>query len=891
MEALFILIGLALLAAPAVLIWLAFSHVALRRSVTDLSNEVARLKERQLTPLAPVVERTEAKRPAPAPTQTVKPLLVDKLVPSTKSSTDVAPKPATTPPKSYVFEASNIDRMLDWIKENWFIAVAAISLAMAGIFLVQYGIENGVLSPRNRVLCALVFGAGLIGFGEWIRRKGSDETGTTAFLPSAFAGAGVVTLFAAILSAQQMYGLIGKETAFIALVGLAALSIVLGWLYGAFLTVIGLVGAVAAPFITSDGTSENIDWLFYYFALIAVIGLGVDAMKRSAWVSSLGLIIPYVGASLIWLVSGSEHFIAFAALIAVAATCIPTVQIRPAFNGAMTSARFTLQGRDWPEFPTRLAAAGILSLTVVAILISTSSATGFWLALGILALTLALLGYWLTRTTTLDDLAIPVALAILAIIGLHGFLNLGVAFAFTTPLNLDLGETAPKTATWLVSFGLGISALAGWRSLRDTRHSLFWAAGAAIFAPATIGLLTLYWEPFTHMSPVQWASHAIAVAILMTVFAEQTLRVLTHSDETTGRLQTSLFALAALNMVAFAMSIVLTETALTLGFAGIAASAAWLDRRFNIRPVSWFVQLGIVVCSYRLVADPGLLWAIDAPLIEVLIGLLGTIALIAVAWFLLQPRERTGAIIVAESANWSLLGIFICVLLFRTFDDNDILSHWSLSLFGIVWLISAVTQLYRTKAGGFLKPVRIGLGAIFGVLGLLFLTLAMSLGNPLYNGLVVGPPIVDSLLVAYLLPAAILGGIAWYFDHFEGWLRIGLGTIAGVAATLYGGLEIRRLWQGNDLTAYGVVEGELYSYTIAMLLAGSVTLGLALMKKSTTLQRAAFAIIGLTIAKVFLIDMSGLEGLTRVLSFLALGLVLAGLALLNRWVSNALEEA
>ena len=111
-----------------------------------------------------------------------------------------------------------------------------------------------------------------------------------------------------------------------------------------------------------------------------------------------------------------------------------------------------------------------------------------------------------------------------------------------------------------------------------------------------------------------------------------------------------------------------------------------------------------------------------------------------------------------------------------------------------------------------------------------------------------------------------------------------------MAATLYGGLEIRRLWQGNDLSAYGTVEGELYSYTIAMLLAGSVTLGLALMKKSTTLRRGAFAIIALTIAKVFFIDMSGLEGLTRVLSFLALGLVLAGLALLNRWVSNALEE-
>jgi uncharacterized membrane protein len=43
------------------------------------------------------------------------------------------------------------------------------------------------------------------------------------------------------------------------------------------------------------------------------------------------------------------------------------------------------------------------------------------------------------------------------------------------------------------------------------------------------------------------------------------------------------------------------------------------------------------------------------------------------------------------------------------------------------------------------------------------------------------------------------------------------------------------------------------------------------------LRLAALAIVGLTSAKVFLIDMSGLEGLWRVLSFLGLGLVLIGL--------------
>jgi uncharacterized membrane protein len=50
-------------------------------------------------------------------------------------------------------------------------------------------------------------------------------------------------------------------------------------------------------------------------------------------------------------------------------------------------------------------------------------------------------------------------------------------------------------------------------------------------------------------------------------------------------------------------------------------------------------------------------------------------------------------------------------------------------------------------------------------------------------------------------------------------------------------------------------------------------------------------IIGVAIAKVFLVDAAGLTGLLRVVSFLGLGLVLAGLAWLNRWAVRRQEAA
>ena len=58
------------------------------------------------------------------------------------------------------------------------------------------------------------------------------------------------------------------------------------------------------------------------------------------------------------------------------------------------------------------------------------------------------------------------------------------------------------------------------------------------------------------------------------------------------------------------------------------------------------------------------------------------------------------------------------------------------------------------------------------------------------------------------------------------------------------------------------------------------------------MRLSALAVVGLTSAKVFLIDMAGLDGLWRALSFLGLGLTLIGLgAVFRRFVGNADKEA
>ena len=82
-------------------------------------------------------------------------------------------------------------------------------------------------------------------------------------------------------------------------------------------------------------------------------------------------------------------------------------------------------------------------------------------------------------------------------------------------------------------------------------------------------------------------------------------------------------------------------------------------------------------------------------------------------------------------------------------------------------------------------------------------------------------------------------------------------------------------WQGFVTGAFA---------TVGLLLGGAL-FWLGIRFASRELRLAALAVIGLTTLKVFLVDMSGLVGLLRVLSFLGLGLALIGLgAVYQRFV-------
>ena len=913
MEGLFVLAVALTLAVPVALVVLVFAVLGLRGRVSRLEEDVSRLRQgaqaaaartswtdpaADASPVAPMPAEP-AEQPVPAEPTLPSPWHEAAAAAARQAALpEETGAPSAVPPADgpVVMTGARVSALGDWLRDNWVYAVSALSLAFAGVFFVQYGVEKGLLPPPVRVMLAVLFGLALVAAGEVIRRRSGDGPGvSTAYLPSTFSGAGLVSMFAGILAARQLYALIGPEAAFAGLVAVAVLGVVLGWFYGPFLAAVGLIGAGAAPFVVG-GQAEAASGLYAYFALVAAAGLAVDAVRRWAWVSVLALAVGYGGA---WMVlqgtgAGTGWYFLTLTGLALLAVLVPCLRLQPDHEGPMITEALIARGAGgWPIFPARLA-GGAVALSVLGLTglsgQTAAEATLAILGLGLLALTLV---WWSAGARALADLAVLPILGLVVRVAAEGLGYGPLAAEYAAgAIDIRAPETAPPmTAALLLGLALAVTLLAAWRS-RGPEYRPHWAAVAALTAPLTAVVLELFWQPARVLGTGPWAFHILALSGVMTGLA---VRFAKADGE--DRRRAAYATLSTLSLIALALFLILTKAALTLALAALVIVAAALDRRFRLPEMGLFIQAAITGLSWRLVVDPGLFWAIDrAALWEVVAAYGGAAAAMAGGLYLLAGLERRGTRVILESAGAGFAALLANVLITRWLSvgqsESWLAAHWALTLNALPWAIVMLTQLYRLQLGGALRWLRRAIAAVAGLIAFLGIGAAVLPANPLFGEiggparLVQGPPVLDSLFVAYAVPALLILLAVTRLGHVNRWLRRGL-TAAGVGlAVLYAGLEIRRLWRGDDLSVAGVTQPELYSYTLAMMAVGAALLYQAIARGAPGLRRAAMAVIALTVAKVFLVDAAGLTGLVRVFSFLALGLSLAALAWLNRWAAG-----
>ncbi len=834
-----------------------------------------------------------------------------------------------------------------------------VTLIVAAVLMVKYSIDSGLLSPTVRVIMGLLFGSILIGGAEFARRH-ADKVQDPR-VAQALSGAGLGALYAATLSAANLYHLISPGLAFAGLAAITALAMGLSLRFGVPSAVLGLVGGLATPaLVRSD--APNVPMLCAYLAI--VIGSLALLSRRQKWFwLGVTALIGGMGWTVVLIALGGLSQVAtfsVGALILLLGLALP------------------LFATDDSRAVALRAASGVIAALEIAVLVQQGGYSALtWGLYGLLSLGFV----WLSRQEESLRRALVVPLAsglfltslwpdpglmlftvvMAVIIALFGGVALSRLWRGGTDL-LQAGQLAGMAlAGDFIANAQFNHGLAG----QDTRFALL----ALVFALVPAAGALLGWKQVANRPSPSFALLAMASGLLVIVAA------ITGLDEWAEPVAIAGVAAALVMLAGMAKSRLLSIGALvylvigTLGLLITGYDYTEMDRlvsAIDVRPVSlphalirwtaltaaaslfawrlrpWLaamaLQAAAALLAYGLIAQV-VPWQ--------WLGLSSALAAAACAFAMKQRREL---------ALWPAIGAFAVVALLWALDP---LFTWLLAallslvgepllvtalpniaptlrqliaptavVLGALWLeraaLPALVQRLAMAVGGVLALIgghvlykhlfhvadpaqflHLGLaertvwellligagialwklaqrpnaGAVLVLLGTAHsLIYSLLLHNPLFAGQTVGPwPLVNLLIPSFgiaigapVLLAAMLPAQTRLIARPGAILQMLVIVLLSYAS-------LRQIFVGSLLTVSGVSQAENIGRSLLAVVLGLAFLGWGIRRGARDWRIASLVLMLGAVGKVFLFDASGLQGLGRIASFLALGFSLIGI--------------
>ncbi len=832
-----------------------------------------------------------------------------------------------------------------------------VTLAVAGVLLVKYSIDSGLLSPVIRVLLGLIFGAGLIAGAEVALRQ--EERVRDARVRQSLAGAGLATLYAVILAAANLYHLVGPGTAFVGLAGVTALAMGLSLRFGAPSAMLGLVGGLAAPAL-AGADEPNIPLLSCYLAL--TIGglcalsrtqrwmwLGVGALIGGAgWGSllllsgaldlasslSVGLLILAIGfafplfafsgsrATLIRAVSAVVASAQMAALIATGGFAL----LHWALFGLLSVAFLWLSGREPPlrrlmpvglavglllagAWPAPAASSFTLVVLGLAMIYGGGALWRLWrpsgglieagqvagVALGSFAV--SVLHFY--RGSAADDLrfalialvasALPAAavaigwrnparrddaratllatssailLVLAGIFGLAGWtlpLSVGIVAVALLLLATRAGDMRIEYSGWAFAFTVVTSLVSGDRGLAELGRL------AGLGADAAPGIALLRWS---------------GVALALMLFAWR-------ARLTEGRLVAQIVAtFCAYGAVAQVVPVLWLAPIVAMGLPLLAEGARRLPPLRLLPALATLFLLTFLWAAEPLLSwiDPAMLSLLGRPMlvsllpdrVDMLLRLALPAALIALA--VIRGKQAIGAI--GRQLAVIAVGLFGMIALHILYKQVfAIPDHAAFVQTGLaertLWeglLIMAGWAAWRRFSQ---REIALTLVAAGFAHNLLY---TLLLHNPLWAAQAVGSvPLFNLLVPAFAIPLVglwLAGRMAPDLAERSTRYRDGVHM---VLILLFAFAMLRQLFEGSMLNLPHLSAGENIGRSVLAIALAVGFLLWGIWRGGREWRIASLMLMLVAAAKVFLLDASGLTGLLRIASFLALGFSLIGI--------------
>lgn len=760
-------------------------------------------------------------------------------------------------------------RLLLSLKKNWMVWLGGLSVALAGIFMVHYTVSEGLLGPWLQLLLALSVGGVLHGGGEYLRRRHqrSDQ------IFAALAGGGSVTLYAALLAGIHHYHLIEPLLGLVLLAGVSLGTMGLARLHGPLLAVMGLSGAYVVPLLI-DSDTGSVGFVLSYSLLITISSLWLMryVFRNWLWYATLA------GALLWWLaalvngeqVSGAllgNHYLLpiYLSALWLSFALVPTLS-----KASLTKAA-SANTIDFPLTTPRLRDVFIALLLAWGISIwgqSVDASIGLgWL----LILPVACLIPQSRRALWY----LPWGTVLASAVGWLSYrvdLNVDGVYLAQFPLSQQADFSYYLILAALITTGLGFWQ---WRATDKAR----WAS-LTLLSPLV--WLLLGWLLLHGLEPSRdWARGALLAGVLYSGLI-YLLPKLSHYQS--GRVWA---CLAAHGSYSLAVTMMLREASLTLALAAQLVSLVWLARQFGMPSLYFLVKIVLAVIVARLTFNPWLA-TYDANTHWSLWTYGGSTLLAAIAAKLSERGHRIRPWL--EAATLHLLVLFLGAELRYWLYDGHIFSHQysfvEATINTLLWGGLSITYTLRAQVAQQLTWLYIGCARVLlGLSGLSYLILVVWY-NPWWSGAEISStPIFNMLLPAYggpVLLAQVLSRLPALLPKV-----VALG-VAGFSFMLFSALEIRQLWRGSEMNlSLGINNGELYSYSVVGMMYAIVAIIYATKKGDRLIYKVGMVLLGIVIAKIFLIDMNDLQGLWRVAAFMGLGLSLLGLAWMHQKVQRA----
>jgi uncharacterized membrane protein len=408
---------------------------------------------------------------------------------------------------------------------------------------------------------------------------------------------------------------------------------------------------------------------------------------------------------------------------------------------------------------------------------------------------------------------------------------------------------------------------------------IVWAASAA--ATPVLVLVTLYFRIAGLERSILLGAIALALAAVAAGAAEYLSRRAPRPGIAAAG---AIFATGSVAALALALTFALEKGWLTVGLALMVPGIAWIATQRPWPMLRWLAAAMTVFVVLRVGYEPRI--EPDAigtfPVFNWLLYGYGVPALsFWVAGSLLRRRADDIPARMADSAAILFTALLLFWQIRHIAHGGDI--YAATTNLGEVALQVCVALAMAIGLEGVRERTQNiihNLGAlILAGLALLGIVLGLALvENPLWNRVYVGGPLLNLVLLGYGLPAvmtAILGLFAR--STRPPWYRAIAAVTAVGLAMLYLSLEVRRFFHGPILAGGTVTNAEQYTYSAIWLVFGVALLLAGIVLNSRPLRFASAAVVIATIGKVFLIDLAGVTGVFRALSFICLGLVLVGI--------------